>query len=284
MSSALLRCVVLSLALTQVVTAADQTLTLSRDKNWVVVSGRHLPGGEVRINYIESYCRPGSTDVDCAQTKIPHRSEQPTVFDSNQHLSLRDTLADGGLVLVIGSNSVHTVTFRLSAHNPTAVASSVHWGQPCVRLATFTGFNPDYTVGNPDDYLPRCFIFLEQNLTRMPTPVWNTTARYKPGQVWCPTNVPRTDVNPRPLNPQVPSNGLIGCFSADDKLIAATAWEPYQELFQGVGRCLHADFRIGGLAPGETKTARGVLYLVPNDVDALLKRYVSDFPEHAARR
>ena len=284
MSSALLRCVVLSLALTQVATAADQTLTLSRDKNWVVVSGRHLPGGEVRINYIESYCRPGSTDVDWAQTKIPHRSEQPTVFDSNQHLSLRDTLADGVVIdhdILIRDDAV---IFTLSAHNPTAVASAVHWGQPCVRLATVTGFNPDYTVGNPDDYLPRCFIFLDQKLTRMPTPVWNTTARYKPGQVWCPTNVPRTDVNPRPLNPQVPSNGLIGCFSADDKLIAATAWEPYQELFQGVGRCLHADFRIGGLAPGETKTARGVLYLVPNDVDALLKRYLSDFPEHAAPR
>ena len=27
----------------------------------------------------------------------------------------------------------------------------------------------------------------------------------------------------------------------------ATAWEPYQELFQGVIVCMHSDFRIGGL-------------------------------------
>lgn len=284
MSLSFLRCVVMPVVLTQAVSAAEQTLTLSRDKNWVVISGRHLPGGEVRINYIESYCRPGSTDVDWAMTKIPHRSEQPAIADSNQHLWIRDTLADGVVIDHRIGIRDDTVTFHLSAHNPTAVASAVHWGQPCVRLATFTGFNPDYTVGNPDDYLPRCFIFLEQKLTRMPTPVWNTTARYMPGQVWCPTSVPRTDVNPRPLNPQVPSNGLIGCFSADDRQIAAMAWEPYQELFQGVGRCLHSDFRIGGLAPGETKTARGVLYLVSNDVDALLKRYAGDFPEHAKGR
>lgn len=284
MSFPLLHGVLLLVVLMQAAIAADQALTLSRDKNWVVVHGRHLPGGEVRINYIESYCRPGSTDVDWAMTKIPHRTEQPAIADSNQVLYIRDTLNDGVVVdHTIGIRD-DTVTFAVSAHNPTAVASLVHWAQPCVRLGTFTGFNPDYKVGNPDDYLPRCFLFLDQKLTRMPTPVWNTTARYMPGQVWCPTSVPRTDVNPRPLNPQVPSNGLIGCFSADDKLIAATAWEPYQELFQGVGRCLHADFRIGGLAPGETKTARGVLYLVANNVDALLKRYVSDFPEHAKAR
>ena len=87
----------------------------------------------------------------------------------------------------------------------------------------------------------------------------------------------RADVNPRPLNPHTPSNGLIGCFSADESMILATAWQPYQELFQGVIRCIHSDFRIGGLAPGETKTIRGKLYLVPADVPRLLARYRADF-------
>jgi hypothetical protein len=99
--------------------------------------------------------------------------------------------------------------------------------------------------------------------------------------VWCPAAVPRTDVNPRPLNPLVPSNGLIGCFSADEKMIFATAFEPYQELFQGVIRCLHSDFRLGGLEPGETKMIRGKIYVVTNDVPALVARYAKDFPEHA---
>ena len=87
-------------------------------------------------------------------------------------------------------------------------------------------------------------------------------------------------MNPRPLSSTVPSNGLIGCFSGDEKLVFATAWEPYQELFQGVARCLHSDLRIGGLQPGENKQIRGKIYLVGNDVPALLERYAKDFPEH----
>jgi hypothetical protein len=62
-------------------------------------------------------------------------------------------------------------------------------------------------------------------------------------------------------------------------MIFATAWEPYQELFQGVNVCLHSDFRIGGLKPGETKKVRGKIYFVPADVEALVKRYEKDFPE-----
>jgi hypothetical protein len=96
--------------------------------------------------------------------------------------------------------------------------------------------------------------------------------------------VDRDDVNPRPLSPLVPSNGLIGCVSSDGKQILATAWEPYQELFQGVIVCLHSDPRIGGLAPGGTKTIRGKIYLVDADPDALVKRYEADFPEHRSRR
>jgi hypothetical protein len=47
---------------------------------------------------------------------------------------------------------------------------------------------------------------------------------------------------------------------------------------------MHADFRIGGLKAGETKTIRGKLYVVPADVEALVKRYEQDFPEHRKPR
>ena len=87
-------------------------------------------------------------------------------------------------------------------------------------------------------------------------------------------------MNPRPLSSLVPSNGLIGCYSGDDTMIFAVAFEPYQELFQGVARCLHSDFRLGGLRAGERKQIRGRIYLMENDVPRLLKRYESDFPEH----
>jgi hypothetical protein len=86
-------------------------------------------------------------------------------------------------------------------------------------------------------------------------------------------------VNPRPLSTLVPSSGLCGCFSGDEKQIMAVAWEPYQEIFQGVIACLHSDFRIGGLAPRESKQIRGKIYIVPADVPGLVKRYERDFPE-----
>jgi hypothetical protein len=50
-------------------------------------------------------------------------------------------------------------------------------------------------------------------------------------------------------------------------------------LFQGVIVCLHSDFRIGGLKPGETKKIRGKIYVTAADVASLVKRYEQDFPE-----
>jgi hypothetical protein len=140
------------------------------------------------------------------------------------------------------------------------------------------------TANDATDYLSRCFIFLDGKLTRLPTREWATKALYVPGQTWCPIHVPRSDVNPRPLSPLVPDNGLIGGFSADEKWIFATAWEPYQELFQGVARCLHSDFRLGGLQPGERKEIKGKIYLMPGNASELLERYRKDFPEHAIKR
>ncbi|MGI9241842.1 MAG: hypothetical protein ACR2RV_13650, partial [Verrucomicrobiales bacterium] len=242
-----------------------------------------LPGGELRINYLEAYCRAGSTEADWVKhTVIRHRNELLSVSDDARTIKMRDTLADGVTVDHTITAGEDEVSFELLAHNPTGSESEAHWAQPCVRLGEFAGseHGGDLGQGDIDDYLPKCFVFLDGNLARMPTAEWATEARYTPGQVWCPQDVPRGDVNPRPLNPLVPSNGLIACFSGDEQMIFATAWEPYQELFQGVARCLHSDFRLGGLAAGETKKIRGKIYLVDNDVPDLLRRYQADFPEH----
>jgi hypothetical protein len=72
----------------------------------------------------------------------------------------------------------------------------------------------------------------------------------------------------------------MGCFSRDGDKILAVAWQPYQELFLGVATCIHSDFRIGGLAAGESKEIRGKIYIVDANVPALVKRYERDFPEH----
>ena len=278
----MIRLITILLAVCSPLFAADSAppLTLAREANWLIVRGPQLPGGELRTNYLEAYCRAGSTDADWgAHTVIPHKSELVSLSDDRRTLRLRDTHADGVIVEHTITAKADEIDFQLTAHNPTGKTSEAHWAQPCVRVSAFTGCD-EKTAGNATDYLPKCFIFLAGKLARLPTADWATKARYTPGQVWRAKDVPRTDVNPRPLNPLIPSHGLIGCFSADEKLLFASAWQPYQELFQGVARCVHSDFRIGGLAAGEKKQIRGKMYLLPADPDALLARYAKDFPEH----
>ena len=255
----------------------NEGLTVAWADNMLTVRGRNLPGGPLKIWYMEAFCRPGSTDRDWKETVIPHATKLIEAGPDGRRLKLRSTLEDGVVVdheILAGRDEVE---FRVTAANPTSRASMAHWAQPCLRVDTFTGVKPE---PNSEKYLPQCFLFIDGRLTRLPTQPWATEARYTPGQVWCPSHVDRNDVNPRPLSRLVPSSGLIGCYSADGKQILATAWEPYQELFQGVITCFHSDFRIGGLKPGEEKKIRGKLYVVDADPDALVKRYEADFPEH----
>ncbi|WP_417385504.1 hypothetical protein [Gimesia sp.] len=255
-------------------------LTLSREKNMLTIHGDHIPGGKIPINYLEAYCRANSTDADWGKhTVVKHETQTISLNEDRTVLKLKCTVADGVTVQHTITAKGDEVDFQLVAHNPTDRRSEVHWAQPCIRVGEFAGLGAS-TTDDKYAYIKKSFVFLDGKPAFMPTRNWATQARYVPGQVWCPLNVPRTDVNPRPLSEEVPSNGLIGCYSGNNQWIFATAFEPYQELFQGVIRCLHADFRLGGLQPGETKTIRGKIYIVPADMDALVKRYQRDFPEH----
>ncbi len=264
----------LVIACSPLLSSASDPLQLEWRDEMLSIHHARLPGGEVQVWYIEAFCRAGSTDRDWRETVIRHRTELIDRSDDGTRIELRSDLTDGVIVNHIITCTDDDVTFRLRAHNPTDRSSEVHWGQPCLRVDKFTG-------REQADYLPQAFIFVDDKLQRLPVEPWATEARYTPGQVWCPRHVDRDDVNPRPLSEIVPSNGLIGCFSRDGSQILAMACEPYQELFQGVIVCLHADFRIGGLEPAETRHVRGKIYLRPdNDVEALLHRYERDFPEH----
>ncbi len=253
--------------------AEDGGLRIAWQDNYLTVRGGDLPGEEMKILYLEAYCRAGSTDRDWSETVVPHKTELLSADEDGRVVNLRCTVADGVTVDHVITAGDDEIDFRLTAHNPTDQRSEVHWAQPCIRVDRFTG-------RGQDDYLPNCFVFVDGALTRFPFDPWATRARYTPGQVWCPKGVPREDVNPRPLSDVVPSHGLIGCYSGDGKKIMATAFEPYQELFQGVIVCVHADFRLGGLEPKETKEIHGKLYLMDADVPKLIERYQSDFPEH----
>ena len=262
--------------------AEPQPLTLAWDKNFLTIRG-DFPGGEIQIMYLEAYCRPGSTDRDWGQTVIKHEAKLVSISDSGRIIRLKDKLADGVVVEHTITARADEVDFHVVAQNPTDKESEAHWAQPCMRVDKFTGAGKDDARVLVPAYARKCFLFVDGKLARLPTEPWADKARYTPGQVYCPKDVDRNDVNPRPLSTLVPSCGLCGCFSADEKQILAVAWEPYQEIFQGVIACMHNDFRIGGLKPGETKTIRGKLYLVPADIEKLVARFEKDFPEQAKR-
>jgi hypothetical protein len=260
----------------------SKSLAISWERNFLTVRG-DFPGGELRTLYLEAYCRPGSTDREWRETVIPHTAEKLEATSDGKLIKLRDKLADGVVVehtIAAGSDEVD---FRLVAHNPTDKPSEAHWAQPCIRVDKFTGTTNTDARALVPMYARKCFLFLDGQLHRLPTEPWADKARYVPGQVYAAKGVDRNDINPRPLSTLTPSSGLCGCFSADEKQIMAVAWEPYQEIFQGVIACLHSDFRLGGLAPGETKKIRGKLYIVPADVPRLVERYDRDFPEQVGK-
>lgn len=270
-------CSVAFLVLVSSTGAAEESLTLHWEKRFLEVRGEKIPGGPIRTHYLEAYCRPGSTEREWGKTVIPHKSR--LVSATKQRIELEDKLQDGVVVKHVIEAGRDDITFTVTATNPTDTTSLAHWAQPCMRVDTFTGTtNKDARAVYPA-YIKKCFLMLDGKLTRLPTKPWELKARYVPGQVYAAPGVDRDDVNPRPLSKLTPSSSLCGCFSSDEKMILAVAWEPYQEIFQGVIACMHNDFRIGGLKPGETKRIKGKLYVLPNDVPTLLKRFEQDFPK-----
>jgi hypothetical protein len=248
----------------------DQGLRISWAKDMLTISSSKIPGGKVEVWYLEAFCRRGSTNRDWNQTTIPFQTTLIDQDPAGRWIRL-NTVVDGrvhiGHFLRAGTDEVG---MQMKLHNAGSQPEDIDWAQPCMRVGTFTG-------RGQNDYFQKCFIFTDKGLTRMSRTQRETKARYTPGQVYVPEGIDLNDVNPRPISKTRPVNGLVGCFSADEKMILAMAWDHTQELFQGIITCIHSDVRIGGLKPGESKTRRGKIYIVPNDVNALLARYHRDF-------
>jgi hypothetical protein len=246
-------------------------LRLSWQKEILTISSERLPAGKVEILHLEAFCRRGSTDRDWHDTVVPHKSELIAADPAGHWLKLKTTVAGGKVEVMQDIRSTHDeVDFQLQLTNKSAEPVDIDWAQPCIRVGAFSG-------RSQGDYYERCFIFTDRGLTLMSQTDRQSRARYVPGQVYVPEGIDLNDVNPRPISKTRPVNGLVGCFSGDDRLILAAAWDQTQELFQGVIVCIHADFRIGGLRPGQTKNIHGKIYIVPNDINKLLKRYRRDF-------
>lgn len=250
---------------------AASSLRVGWTNNFLTITGKGLSGDAVKINYLEAFCRRGSTHREWGQTVLPQRTELVSADRAGKHLVLKTHVEPGVEVLHDIRAGADDVDFRLTLRNTGSALVDVDWFQPCLRVDAFTG-------GNQDSYVSRCFIFTERGLVTLDRTRRTEDALYRGGQVYVPEGIDLNDVNPRPISPDRPINGLIGCFSADNRYVLAMVWDHTQELFQGVVVCIHNDPRVGGLKAGETKTLHGKIYHLRNDPEALLERYAKDFP------
>lgn len=249
---------------------AAANLAVAWTNNMLTIRGPDLPGGKVDVWYLEAFCRSGSTRRDWRETTIPHQTELISADGKRKRIKLRTVVEPDIEVFHEIRAGRDEVDFRLTLKNKGDRFADVQWFQPCMRVGAFTGLKQD-------DYHRRCFVFTSQGLTLLDKTRRTEEALYRGGQVYVPAGINLNDVNPRPISPDQPVNGIIGCLSADGRSLLAMAWDRTQELFQGVIVCIHNDPRVGGLKPGEEKKLRGKIYILPNDPEQLLKRYRRDF-------
>ena len=146
----------------------EDKLKIQWSENFLTINGHRLPG-EIRINYLEAYCRAGSTDRDWELTVIGHSTEQLEGSGSGDVIRLSDTLQDGVIVTHEITAGADEIDFRVTAHNPTDRVSEVHWAQPCIRVDKFTGCTTEDARELVPDYARKCFVFFDGELTRLPT-------------------------------------------------------------------------------------------------------------------
>ena len=252
--------------------AQNQHLHLSWTNNLLTVTGPDIPGGKLSIWYLEAFCGPHAHDQSWSKTTIPHKTRLVRASEQGNLLEFETTVSGG----VAMSHRVQVVAdglaFDYTLINKSDAHSDIQWFQPaCIRVAEFTG-------SDQTNFIKRSFIFTKRGLTLLADTGRTEDALYKGGQVYIPAVITAKEANPRPLAAAQPVNGLIGCFSADNTQLLATASDQTHELFEGVYVCLHSDPHVGGLKPGETRKFHARLYLVPNNIPALLKSYHADFP------
>jgi hypothetical protein len=85
--------------------------------------------------------------------------------------------------------------------------------------------------------------------------------------------------NKWPTSGENATAGVLIRESEDGRWVTAIAWEDFLSV-QGHNPwfCLHACVRIGALAPGESRTIRGRLYLLPGRKEDCLALFQRDFP------
>ena len=228
---------------------------------------------EIEIWYIEAYVTGDSTDREWHKSTLPQDMRLLESAPDGQRLLIEGVIADHVHSLHEVCVDGDTVQFRVTFENRGSDYVDLQWMQPCLRVGEFTGLPQE-------SYYEKCFIYTKNGVQFLDDLPRTVEARYRGGQVYVPEDIPLDDVNPRPISNVKPVNSLMGAVSADNQSLVAVAFEPVQELFQGVIRCIHSDPRIGGLKPGERKEIRGIFYCMENNTRKLLTRYEEDFTQH----
>ncbi len=236
----------------------------------LTVSPSRIAPMEIEIWYIEAYVTSGSTNQAWDKSTLPQEMRLLNSAPDGQHLLIEGTIAETVYSLHEIDVDGDAVRFTVTFENRGPEYVDLQWMQPCLRVGEFTGLPQE-------EYYKKCFIYTDQGIQYLDELPRTLEALYRGGQIYVPEGIPLEDVNPRPLSTIKPVNSLIGAVSADGGSLVAIAFEPLQELFQGVIRCIHSDPRIGGLDPGERKTIHGCFYCMENDTEELLKRYRRDF-------
>ena len=251
---------------------AGDRFTVGWTNNLLTLSHPRLPGGPVSVFYLEAFLRSGANQQDWRESVLPHKTVLTEADPKGRWLRFRSTVQPQVTVLHEVRAGTDAVEFRFLLHNQATQAVDLQWFQPaCIRVAGFTG-------RDQQSFVDRSFIFTEHGRTWLRDTGRTVPARYLGGQVFPMPGVADVEANPRPIAQTRPVNGLIGCVSADDRWILATASDRTHELFEGVYVCLHSDPHVGGLQPGEQRVVRAKIYFMPNDPKRLLARYRRDFP------
>ena len=244
-------------------------LSLSWTNNLLTISAPNIPGEKIEVWYLEAFCRTNAHHQSWDKTKIPHQTR--LVKGSTNVLVFVTTIGPSVEMTHTIRTGEDEVDFGFELFNRGTMGVDIDWFQPaCIRVANFTG-------RQQSNFIERSFIYTAAGLTPLSSTRRREEALYRGGQVYLPAGINHSNANPRPINLDTPTNGLIGAISRDDRWILATASDQTHELFEGVYVCLHSDPKVGGLKPGEKKRIRSKVYLMTNDPPALLQRYQRDF-------
>src|SRR6185369_9948127 len=72
-----------------VIGKSKDSLHITWEHNKLTIWGDNLRGKKINIEYLEAFCKTGSTNRLWDETKIPHETRLVSTDDNNQHITLK---------------------------------------------------------------------------------------------------------------------------------------------------------------------------------------------------